>query len=91
MHVLPFSTSSSNLLLFFRFNSPSYQSYKIYKFTDWLEIYSSVLEVDTTVEDIEFALPHLNVVYTTYKEFDIFKITDAGNTWMMLLIFVLKL
>lgn len=83
--IVKVSPGDSNLVLFFGFNPPSYQSYKIYKSTDGLENYSGVLEVEKTVEDIEFALSNPNVVYAACEGFDIYKSTDAGSTWTKLI------
>jgi len=83
--IVKVSPGDSNLVLFFGFNPPSYQSYKIYKSTDGLETYSGVLEIDITVEDIEFAPSNPNVVYAACEGFDIYKSTDAGSTWTKLI------
>ncbi len=83
--VVKVSPSDSNLVLFFGFNPQSYQSYKIYKSTDGLKSYSGVLEIEKTVEDIEFSLSDPNIVYAACEGFDIFKSEDAGSTWTKLI------
>ena len=79
------SPSDADLVLFFGFNPPGFESYKVYKSTDGLESYSSVLEVTITVEDIEFAASDPNIVYAACEGLDIYKSMDAGSTWTKLI------
>lgn len=82
--IVKVSPGDSNLVLFFGFNPPSYQTYQIYKSTNGLESYYGVLELEETVEDIEFARSNPNVVYAACEGYDIYKSTDAGSTWTKL-------
>jgi photosystem II stability/assembly factor-like uncharacterized protein len=75
------SPTDPSLVLYIGFASQADMQTALYKSTDGLSTSVPVLETKNKIDDIEFAPSSPDIVYLATEGYDIYKSTDAGNTW----------
>jgi photosystem II stability/assembly factor-like uncharacterized protein len=82
--VVKVSPEDSNLVLFSCTDQSENWATKLCRSTDGLENYSFVISTENVVNDIQFAPSDPDIVYVACEGYDIYKSTDAGSTFELM-------